>query len=658
MRTTDAILRVFTFTAIEQQYQPPSLTALTHLACYTHKPTKMISSAQFWPSSIPLPHFSSDCDMTGNANIQQPQEQSQQQPPILQQIIQQQYDQYFGQNMSAADHYPAQAQPPYAQQHAMSNAHYEHQHVQPLAHEGQQGYGANFGRASSPPLVLHEPCAKSLANTESLVSYLNRSSRQPGPAGNRRIGYYGFTTNVYPYGAYGAAMNAWPCTYDVSYPPIYGPPLAGWQGQQFPYYNDPRHYNRNWSDANQGRIWSGNRHGSQYAIASSQSSPAYQSNDYHPFYNNEATNLQPKLNIEDMPQVVQRVVAKINETLQAIEDTQPRIQARTSTCSTAFGHVSHQDMPSTCKFSAEEAVQVVQLASKEPQVKVLGEDSDVAFPNLHANDTSSMQVKAEAAPIMQALDKVADTTKNDDTSSTSPIKLENYGAVKTEAAAPVKKNDRAAIAKEAKDTATSTTEEAAKATELTQTGNGFDCNASESSQSTEGGVNLESSGNSWDDTPVVPGWDYQRVEDWTPAHREKRPRPQRRSINNRNDRSHRQSHSSNDSTVVSPPTKRIKEESVSVPANQSQCAAPMRDIETVRRGPAALPVNSAWGNYEAHIKQDDQNLVVKVKEDIKRNGGETYRPEIKESYKDKSGKKETTVHEKVGGKAAAKQESL
>lgn len=44
-------------------------------------------------------------------------------------------------------------------------------------------------------------------------------------------------------------------------------------------------------------------------------------------------------------------------------------------------------------------------------------------------------------------------------------------------------------------------------------------------------------------------------------------------------------------------------------------------------------------------------MVVKAKEDHQRQGGDTFCPEIKETYKDQQGKKEIKVHEKVGGRA-------
>lgn len=56
-----------------------------------------------------------------------------------------------------------------------------------------------------------------------------------------------------------------------------------------------------------------------------------------------------------------------------------------------------------------------------------------------------------------------------------------------------------------------------------------------------------------------------------------------------------------------------------------------------------------WGNFAAHIAQDDKNMVLKARGDQKRLGGETFRPELRETYKGPRGK-ETVVHDKVGSK--------
>ncbi|KAF2631108.1 hypothetical protein BU25DRAFT_407658 [Macroventuria anomochaeta] len=66
-------------------------------------------------------------------------------------------------------------------------------------------------------------------------------------------------------------------------------------------------------------------------------------------------------------------------------------------------------------------------------------------------------------------------------------------------------------------------------------------------------------------------------------------------------------------------------------------------------GPIAPPADNKWGNFAAHIARDDANMVVKAHQDRERMGGETFRPELRETYKDQRGKAQTMVHSKVAG---------
>lgn len=69
-------------------------------------------------------------------------------------------------------------------------------------------------------------------------------------------------------------------------------------------------------------------------------------------------------------------------------------------------------------------------------------------------------------------------------------------------------------------------------------------------------------------------------------------------------------------------------------------------------GPIAPPTDNKWGNFAAHIARDDANMVVKARQDRDRMGGEAFRPELRETYKDQRGKSQTMVHNKVAGNAA------
>jgi hypothetical protein len=72
---------------------------------------------------------------------------------------------------------------------------------------------------------------------------------------------------------------------------------------------------------------------------------------------------------------------------------------------------------------------------------------------------------------------------------------------------------------------------------------------------------------------------------------------------------------------------------------------------SARPGPIAPPVNKGWGNFAAHIAQDDQNIAAKARQEMERSGGEVFRPELRETYKDTLGQSQTTLHDKVAGGA-------
>jgi hypothetical protein len=84
-------------------------------------------------------------------------------------------------------------------------------------------------------------------------------------------------------------------------------------------------------------------------------------------------------------------------------------------------------------------------------------------------------------------------------------------------------------------------------------------------------------------------------------------------------------------------------QSETLPAQQTNAVA--------KPGPIAPPVDKGWGNFAAAIRQDDQAMVVKARQNFERMGGETFRPEIRETYTDQQGKSQTTVHSKISGNA-------
>ncbi|KAF2658797.1 hypothetical protein K491DRAFT_776123 [Lophiostoma macrostomum CBS 122681] len=79
---------------------------------------------------------------------------------------------------------------------------------------------------------------------------------------------------------------------------------------------------------------------------------------------------------------------------------------------------------------------------------------------------------------------------------------------------------------------------------------------------------------------------------------------------------------------------------------------------TPRPGPIGPPqakgvpqVKGAWGNFATAIRLDDQALVAKNQQELKRMGGEVFRPEIREKFTDQQGKSQQTLHTKIGGPA-------
>jgi hypothetical protein len=84
------------------------------------------------------------------------------------------------------------------------------------------------------------------------------------------------------------------------------------------------------------------------------------------------------------------------------------------------------------------------------------------------------------------------------------------------------------------------------------------------------------------------------------------------------------------------------------PMHKQNGSLPAQAGVSARPGPIAPPTAKAgWGNFAAHIAQDDQNIVAKARQDRDRLGGAL--PEIRETYKDQRGQSQTLLHEKVAG---------
>lgn len=83
-----------------------------------------------------------------------------------------------------------------------------------------------------------------------------------------------------------------------------------------------------------------------------------------------------------------------------------------------------------------------------------------------------------------------------------------------------------------------------------------------------------------------------------------------------------------------------------------------KSMAPAKQGPINPLADKGWGNYAAHIAQDDRNLVNKARQDLDRLGGETFRPEIRETYKDQRGQSQTTLHDKVANNIAIHQGNM
>ncbi|UPX18279.1 uncharacterized protein EKO05_0008583 [Ascochyta rabiei] len=103
-----------------------------------------------------------------------------------------------------------------------------------------------------------------------------------------------------------------------------------------------------------------------------------------------------------------------------------------------------------------------------------------------------------------------------------------------------------------------------------------------------------------------------------------------------------------ESMPPSPPWKRTRGESSSP-----------QDGSDIQPKPAAGPTptpsraTGLWDKFAAHIAQDDKKMAVKAREEVERLKRERFRPELRETHKDKKGKKERVVQERVSGSTSA-----
>lgn len=65
--------------------------------------------------------------------------------------------------------------------------------------------------------------------------------------------------------------------------------------------------------------------------------------------------------------------------------------------------------------------------------------------------------------------------------------------------------------------------------------------------------------------------------------------------------------------------------------------------------PKTRPLAPGWGDFHAQILRDDQNVKLKSQQEFERMGGESFLPEIRETFKDSKGRSQTTLHAQIGG---------
>lgn len=96
-------------------------------------------------------------------------------------------------------------------------------------------------------------------------------------------------------------------------------------------------------------------------------------------------------------------------------------------------------------------------------------------------------------------------------------------------------------------------------------------------------------------------------------------------------------------STTAPPTKRVKEQHATV--SEPKRINPHLPLKATTTPARAV---GGWGNFAAHIAQDDQKAATIAREELKQRKGDTFRPEFRETYKDQKGQKVTTVHKGLG----------
>lgn len=100
--------------------------------------------------------------------------------------------------------------------------------------------------------------------------------------------------------------------------------------------------------------------------------------------------------------------------------------------------------------------------------------------------------------------------------------------------------------------------------------------------------------------------------------------------------------SETETSIKYPMPKRLREKTTPSPAPKSvklKAAQPIAEV--------SLPLGNGWKNFYEFICQDDKDMVAQSHQNRQSFGGDAYRPEIRETYKDQEGKTETAAHTKI-----------
>lgn len=100
-------------------------------------------------------------------------------------------------------------------------------------------------------------------------------------------------------------------------------------------------------------------------------------------------------------------------------------------------------------------------------------------------------------------------------------------------------------------------------------------------------------------------------------------------------------HATNDTTLEGTSGEAIQ------PTASNQVSQNMHQA-TLELNNSNIALGNGWGNWEHHIKKNDEEAKRQARKDFERRGGQIFCPELKEMYKNRQGKLQQTVYKKIG----------